>query len=161
MYIDTHCHIDMFENPKQILNDSENNCIITIGMTNLPSHFEMGISHVQNCKYVRFALGLHPLLSDRHNGEYLKFKQNVDRTSYIGEVGLDFSKEGLFTKAKQIESFEYVLKTIKGKKKIVSLHSRGAENEVLSYLIKYEIKTAIFHWYSGTITNLKKIIDKG
>ncbi|MGG8495459.1 Qat anti-phage system TatD family nuclease QatD [Tenacibaculum sp. TC6] len=161
MYIDTHCHIDMFKNPKQVLKACESNCIITIGMTNLPSHFEIGLSHVQNCKYVRFALGLHPLLTERHKGERIKFKRNVDKTSYIGEVGLDFSKEGISTKEEQIESFEYVLNAIKGKKKIVSLHSRRAENEVLSYLIKYDIKTAIFHWYTGTLTSLKKIIDNG
>jgi len=161
MYIDTHCHIDMFKNPKQVLRTCESNRIITIGMTNLPSHFEMGLSHVRNCKYVRFALGLHPLLTERHKGEHIKFKRNVDKTSYIGEVGLDFSKEGISTKEKQIESFEYVLNEIKGKKKIVSLHSRRAESEVLTYLKKYEIKTAIFHWYSGTLTNLKDIIENG
>lgn len=161
MYIDTHCHIDMFKNPKQVLNACETNRIITISMTNLPSHFEMGLSYVQSCKYVRFALGLHPLLTERHNGEHIKFKRNVAKTSYIGEVGLDFSKEGISTKEKQIESFEYVLNEIKGKKKIVSLHSRRAEKEVLTYLRNYNIKTAIFHWYSGTLKNLENIINNG
>ena len=161
MYIDTHCHIDMFKSPKQILRTCENNQIITIGMTNLPSHFEMALNHVQNCRYVRFALGLHPLLTDRHEGEYIKFKRNVDKTSYIGEVGLDFSKEGISSKDKQLESFEYVLNEIKGKKKVVSLHSRRAEIEVLTLLKKNKIKTAIFHWYSGTLTNLERIITSG
>lgn len=161
MYIDTHCHIDMFKDPKQVVRACETKSIITIGMTNLPSHFEMGLPHIQNCKYVRFALGLHPLMTDRHKSEYIKFKRNIDKTSYIGEVGLDFSKEGISTKAAQIESFEYVLNEIKGKKKIVSIHSRRAEKEVLTLLKKYNIKTAIFHWYSGSLTNLDNIINCG
>ncbi|WP_303919400.1 Qat anti-phage system TatD family nuclease QatD [Draconibacterium sediminis] len=161
MYIDTHCHIDMFKNPKQVLRTCENKRIITIGVTNLPSHFEMGFSHVQNLKYIRFALGLHPLLTDKHDGEHIRFKRNVGKTSYIGEVGLDFSKEGISTKNKQIESFEFVLNEIEGKKKVVSLHSRRAEVEVLTFLKKYKIETAIFHWYSGTMTTLKKIVECG
>lgn len=161
MYIDTHCHIDMFKDPKQAVRACETNSIITIGMTNLPSHFEMGLPHIKNCKYVRLALGLHPLMTDGHKSEYKKFKQNIDKTSYIGEVGLDFSKEGISTKEEQIESFEYVLNEIKGKKKIVSIHSRRAEKEVLTFLKKYDIKTAIFHWYSGSLTNLDNIVNCG
>jgi TatD DNase family protein len=161
MLLDTHCHFDMFETPLQVIKECERQKIITIGMTNLPSHFEMGLPHIKNFKFIRMALGLHPLLAQKHHGELLKFKNNIEKTSYIGEIGLDFSKEGISTKEKQSQSFEYVLNAIKGKKKIVSLHSRRAESEVLSYLIKYGIKTAIFHWYSGSLTNLKKIIDNG
>lgn len=161
MYIDTHCHYDMFKNPEEVIRSCENQKIITIGMTNLPSYFEMGIKHISEFKYVRLALGLHPLLAEKHSTELVKFKNNIDKTSYIGEVGLDFSQEGISTKELQIKSFEYVLKTIFGKKKILSIHSRRAEKEVLEFLKKYEISSAIFHWYSGSITILKSIIENG
>ena len=161
MYIDTHCHYDMFDNPEEIIKSCEKQKIITIGMTNLPSHFEMGIRHIRGFKYVRLALGLHPLMADKHLSELVKFKNNIDNTSYIGEVGLDFSKEGISTKELQIESFEYVLKTIVGKKKILSIHSRSAEKDVLEFLKKYQVSSAIFHWYSGSITILKSIVENG
>lgn len=161
MYIDTHCHYDMFKNPAEVIKSCESQKIITIGMTNLPSYFEMGIKHISEFKYVRLALGLHPLLAEKHSKELVKFKNNIDKTSYIGEVGLDFSQEGISTKEIQIKSFEYVLKTIFGKKKILSIHSRRAEKEVLELLKKHEISTAIFHWYSGSITILKLIIENG
>ena len=161
MYIDTHCHYDMFKNPKEIIRSCENQKIITIGMTNLPSYFEMGVKHISEFKYIRLALGLHPLLAEKHSKELVKFKNNIDKTSYIGEVGLDFSQEGISTKEIQIKSFEYVLKLVSGKNKILSIHSRRAEKEVLNLLIKYEISTAIFHWYSGSITTLKLIIESG
>lgn len=161
MYIDSHCHFDMFNNPEEIIRSCETQKIITIGMTNLPSHFEMGIRHIREFKYVRLALGLHPLLAEKHSSELLKFRNNIDNTSYIGEVGLDFSKEGISTKELQIESFEYVLKTIDGKKKVLSIHSRRAEKEVLEFLKKYQVSSAIFHWYSGSIAVLKSIIENG
>lgn len=161
MLVDSHCHFDMFENPLQIVKDCERQKIITIGMTNLPSHFEMGYLHIKSFKYVRLALGLHPLMAQKHRGELLKFKKNIDKTSYIGEIGLDFSKEGISTKEIQINSFEFILDEIKSKNKIVSIHSRRAEKEVLGLLRKYRIENAIFHWYSGGLTVLRQILDSG
>ena len=91
--IDVHCHFDMAKNPEKYISDNEKKQIITIGMTNLPSHFKMGINHVKGYKFIRLALGLHPLRATEHAKEYSKFKQYLDMTSYIGEVGLDFSRE--------------------------------------------------------------------
>ena len=159
--IDVHCHFDLAKSPEKYISDNEKNKIITIGMTNLPSHFQMGIGHTKSYKYIRLALGLHPLLANEHSQEYLKFKQYANETSYIGEVGLDFSREGYSTKEIQIRSFEFVLDCIKDKSKIVSLHSRRAEKEVLDMLIDNDINNAIFHWYSGSVSTLHKIISAG
>ncbi|MDM8161340.1 TatD family hydrolase [Labilibaculum sp. K2S] len=161
MIIDTHCHFDMFDIPLQIVQECEKQKIITIGMTNLPSHFEMGFRHVRKFKYIRLALGLHPLMAKSHASELINFKNNVDKTSYIGEVGLDFSKEGIATKQIQLKSFEYVLNTIKDQKKILSIHSRNAEKEVLDLLVAHKVKNAIFHWYSGNLDVLQRILKNG
>lgn len=159
--IDVHCHFDMAKNPEIYISTNERKSIVTIGMTNLPSHFKMGISRVRGYKYIRLALGLHPLLAKEHAKEYSLFKQYVNKTSYIGEVGLDFSREGFATKEIQYKSFEFILDCIKEKKKALSLHSRRAEKEVLEMLLAKEIENAIFHWYSGTITTLKRIVESG
>jgi len=59
--IDTHCHIDIYNDPMAIALECERNGVVTIAMTNLPSHFEMGYSHLKNLSKVRLALGMHPL----------------------------------------------------------------------------------------------------
>ena len=159
--IDTHCHVDLYSNPFEIINQCEREGIITIGMTNLPSHFEMGYPHVINCKKVRLALGLHPLYAKQHSQEFDLFLKCLSKTSYIGEIGLDFSKEGIITKEIQLESFQRVLFELLGKKKILSLHSRKAEKEILELLQLNNIKNAIFHWYSGPISLIEKIISSG
>ncbi|MFR9556121.1 MAG: TatD family hydrolase [Rikenellaceae bacterium] len=117
MIVDTHCHFDMMDAPETFVNRVELTDQIVIGMTNLPSHFKIGLPHIRNKKHVRLALGLHPLLAQDHDSELLLFKEMVNHTSYIGEVGLDFSREGLSTKEKQIESFSFVLDCINEKKK--------------------------------------------
>ncbi len=159
--IDVHCHFDMVQNPEEYIAKNEQQKIITIGMTNLPSHFSIGFSHVRQYKYIRLALGLHPLLANEHSKEYSRFKEFVNKTSYIGEVGLDFSREGISTKDVQIKSFEYVLNSIKGQNKIVSLHSRRAEKDTLQMLLANKIENAIFHWYSGSISVLESIAKSG
>jgi TatD DNase family protein len=159
--IDVHCHFDMDDNPVKYITENERKKIITIGMTNLPSHFQLGRNHVRNYKYIRLALGLHPLRAYEHAKEYSKFGQYINETSYIGEVGLDFSREGFSTKEIQIKSFEFVLDCIKTNNKILSLHSRRAEKETLEMLNEKRIKNAIFHWYSGSLSTLRSIVSLG
>jgi len=159
--IDSHCHIDLYDNPMEIANESEKLGIITIGMTNLPSHFEMGYRHLRNYRKVRLALGLHPLHSELHETEFPAFIRNISNTSYIGEIGLDFSKQGIASRDIQINSFKKILNELRNKIKILSLHSRKAEKEVLQFLIQYNIKSAIFHWYSGPLSLVDKIASAG
>lgn len=159
--IDTHCHIDQYQNPHQIISDCESQNIITIGVTNLPSHFQIGLPHIKFCKKVRLALGMHPLYAEMHEKEFSLFLKNIEKTSYIGEIGLDFSREGIETKEIQINTFTQILKNVQGKKKILTIHSRKAEKEVLELLVKYKIPNAIFHWYSGPLSLINKVIESG
>lgn len=159
--IDAHCHVDLFPNPHLIADFSEKNDIPTIGVTNLPSHFEMGYAHIRKYRKVRLALGLHPLYAEQHEKEYDIFKKNIDRTSYIGEVGLDFSREGVKTKNIQLKTFNYILSELSNEKKFISIHSRRAETKVLDLLKEYKTPIAVFHWYSGSIKTLQSIADAG
>jgi TatD DNase family protein len=159
--IDTHCHIDLYSNPIEIANECEANGIITIGMTNLPSHFEIGYKHLQSYTKVRLALGMHPLHSEAYQTEFPCFLRNISNTSYIGEIGLDFSREGIVFKDKQILVFNKILKAIKDTPKVLSLHSRKAEKEVLETLIEHTVKSAVFHWYSGPLGLIREIIEAG
>ena len=161
MIIDTHCHFDMMPNPEAYISDREKAGDIVIGMTNLPSYFRMGQPHLKGYKHVRLALGLHPLLAAENKSESKLFKQLVDKTSYVGEIGLDFSKEGMATKEEQLFMLREVLAVLRGKKKIVSVHSRNAEKELLDLLCEYDIKNVIFHWYSGSVNLISSILKQG
>ena len=161
MIIDTHCHFDMMPNPKAYISAKEKAGDIVIGMTNLPSHFKMGFPHVKRYKHIRLALGLHPLLASENKNELPLFNCLLDQTSYIGEIGLDFSKEGLSTMEDQIYVLRKLLEKLEGRKKIISVHSRKAEKELFDLLCEYNINNVIFHWYSGPIDLIPSIISKG
>ena len=159
--IDTHCHFDMMPQPEAYIRQRELAGDIVIGMTNLPSHFQMGQPHLRGYKHIRLALGLHPLLAAESKSEVTLFKRLVNQTSYIGEIGLDFSKEGLATKDEQVAVLRELLSAICGKKKIISVHSRRAERELLSLLCEYEVENVIFHWYSGPVDLVPAILEQG
>lgn len=159
--IDTHCHFDMMPKPETYIRQRELAGDIVIGMTNLPSHFQMGQPHLRWYKHIRLALGLHPLLAAESKSEVTLFKRLVNQTSYIGEIGLDFSKEGLATKDEQVAVLRELLSAIRDKKKIVSVHSRKAEKELLALLSEYEIENVVFHWYSGSVDLIPAILGRG
>ena len=159
--IDAHCHIDLFPNPTKIADQADRAGVLTITVTNLPSAFDKAQPHVKQFKRLRHALGLHPLLAAQHATERRRFRELVDETSYIGEVGLDFGREGISTKETQIESFRFVLQTLRGKSKFVTLHSRRAESAVLDILEEEKRSPVVFHWFSGPLNALQRALDQG
>lgn len=158
--IDVHCHFDMMPNPEAYVRQKENAGDIVIGMTNLPSHFQIGQPFVMHYKHIRLGLGFHPLLAAENKKELTLFKRLIDETSYIGEIGLDFSREGYASKEEQITVLKEVLTTLRGKRKIVSVHSRRAEKELLGLLGDFNIENVIFHWYSGSASLIPAILER-
>jgi TatD DNase family protein len=159
--IDTHCHFDMMPRPEAYIRQKEQAGDFVIGMTNLPSHFKLGIPFIRDYKHIRLALGLHPLLAADSIRETNLFREYIDQTSYIGEIGLDFSKASVRTRDVQISVLKELLAALQGKIKIVSVHSRKAEKELLSLLCEYDIKNVVFHWYSGPTALIPEILSKG
>jgi len=159
--IDTHCHIDLYPNPSEVVSKAERAGVTTIVVTNLPSAFSKAYPHLRELQRTRLALGMHPLLAEEHDRERKLFEELVDKTSYIGEIGLDFSRAGHFTKEIQIESFRLILEALRGKPKFITLHSRQAEPTVLDWLEKYNCSPVVFHWYNGSLTSLDRALKDG
>lgn len=161
MLFDTHCHLDRYPNPLDEAGRAERDGVITFVMTALPSHFELGMEHVRQFKRIRLALGLHPLLAAEHFAEVEHFKRLAVDASYIGEVGLDFSRQGAVSRQQQRDVFAQLLDSIADRPRFVSVHARRAESEVLSALCAKGIGPAVFHWYTGPVSLISPILDDG
>lgn len=159
MLLDTHCHLDQYENPLAVAKDCERKKIFVIAVTNLPGMFEEANYFLRDFKYVKPALGFHPLLANEYRHELKKVKELIDYTKYIGEIGLDFSQEGKYFQAAQIESFKFILGCLKGKRKFLTLHSRGAESLILDIMEEFQVEGAVLHWYSGSLKILERAIS--
>ena len=75
LYHDTHFHLDLWKNPKDILKKIEAKKIYTMAVTNAPSVFKLTYQLTQGLKYIRPALGYHPeVIKDRPN-DFPLFKE--------------------------------------------------------------------------------------
>jgi TatD DNase family protein len=159
--LDSHCHLDRYPDASSIATKASRDGVFVIAVTNLPSHFEMGIPHVAKFSRVRLALGLHPLAADEHKAEWQHFERLLNKTSFVGEVGLDFSREGKATAKIQMESFRLVAKLLSNQPKFVTLHSRGAERDTLAVLKEFGVTPSVFHWYSGPLGVIDEALGDG
>lgn len=159
--IDSHCHVDLYDNPLAIAQAAERAGILTVAVTYLPSHYIQAKLHLHGFKYVRPALGLHPQVADQHEREIQDFIEQAKDANYIGEIGLDFSKEYHPTKDLQERSFARIINSIKDRPRFVTLHSRGAELAVLKQLTSAQMYPVVFHWFSGSQTHLTQVLDAG
>lgn len=162
-YIDFHVHIDHYDDANEILKKCEENQILTLFVTNLPEIFEKHYGYYKKYKNVRLALGYHPDLISSEEYQFNEdlFNSQLLLTKYIGEVGLDFSKHNLPYKEKQIEVFEKIVFMGSMMDKVFTIHSRKAEKEVVDILEKFNVRKVIFHWYSGPLKLIDRILDLG
>ncbi len=161
MLIDTHCHIDQFPSPEEIVRECENSAIRVVAVTNLPSHFAVAADRLRGHKFVSAALGMHPLFAAKGIRELAAFKRMAPHSNFIGEIGLDFSRQGMASKTIQERVFEEVLSAIHDRPRFITLHSRGAEAAVLEGLRRHGIKAAVFHWFSGSVEVLEDVLAEG
>jgi len=147
LYVDTHCHLDMFRNPLKALDEAPNT--VAVLMTELPSRYRLLEARFRKDKRVRVALGLHPLrAADAGPLEEGQLIRQLANALYIGEVGLDFSVHGQDSKSAQLRVFERLLAEPLLRNKVVSVHTRGAEVAAIDRLEAVGVK-AILHWYTG------------
>lgn len=159
--IDSHCHIDQYPNPLHVAREAEKRHIHTVAVTNLPSHYEMGLPHLRGFSYVRLALGMHPMLAKKHRHESAAFRRLVKAADFVGEIGLDFSREGKESEAEQLVSFRNVLACLQDRPRFLTLHSRGAASTVLDLLEEHHIGPAVFHWFTDSLDCLERALELG
>ncbi len=159
--IDSHCHVDQFPHPEEIVRECEKNSIRVVAVTNLPSHFAIAADRLKGHQSVWAALGMHPLMATETIRELSAFRRLIPYVDYVGEIGLDYSSEGIATRAVQNKVFDEVLSSLGDRQRFITLHSRGAESEILARLKAHRIEHAVFHWFTGSAENLDEIVAAG
>lgn len=161
MLIDTHCHVDRFPDPLAVAEECERQRVVTIAVTQLPSHYKLAIRHIGEMQFARPALGFHPLAVKGNEGELALFLSLLHDVQFVGEIGLDSSREGASSRSEQLQIFQAIAAELAAKPKFVTLHSRGAEEEVADILHESGVTECVFHWFSGGTKALKAVSEKG
>ena len=146
--IDTHCHIDLHDDPVGIAKKIQQSNRECVAVTMLPSHFRLGIRHLASFGNIHSALGLHPLRVTEGLEEVEDFVILSKDCEFIGEIGLDYSREGVATKRLQRDVLLRIINYVKGGK-FVSVHSRGAATDLLQILEDKKVGPVCFHYFTA------------
>jgi TatD DNase family protein len=164
--IDTHSHLDRYllhkrfgQNIDPVLQQIEEYEILTISNSmDLTSH-KANCRIARNSKYVIPAFGIHPWNAHKYLDKIELIEKLIGRTEIVGEIGLDY----FYIKDKDKYPAQRTIFSLflsKSKNKILSIHTKGAEKDVLDLLKEYGNRRVIVHWFSGSLDVLDEMIEE-
>jgi TatD DNase family protein len=174
-FIDAHIHLSAnhySKNINDIINEAKKSKIIGLLSNSVDLLTSQRSLHLADRfpNYVFAAIGIHPWNTKfLHSNEIqnvidllLKYESNRERLVAIGEIGLDSSYSGSGKPTDiQIDVFKQMLALAEKKSMPVVVHSRGAAPQIVNLLASYNINNILLHWFSGPLSLVPTIIDRG
>ncbi len=163
--IDVHCHLesDLYnKNLDDIIRESNEAGIIKLVTSSIiPEQWPVSQKISEKYESVEFALGIHPWYIEKEYFHQLSGLNNVSSIGAcaIGEIGLDKKIEKNNFEL-QIKFFEAQLEIAADAELPVIVHCRGAYNELIEILKKFNNTkiTGIIHSFSGNTEIAKNLI---
>jgi TatD DNase family protein len=160
--VDTHCHLDLYQDPIAVIKRAAAVNVGIVAVTESPEAFKgLRLRLGRSMTNVAVALGAHPLkiagLSEFQKALFLRLLPDA---AFVGEVGLDFSSEGLASKKLQVAFFERLLSHPLARQIPMTVHTRGASTTALPMLVESAAK-AVLHWYSGPANLIDQALNAG
>lgn len=163
MLIDTHVHLDQIQSVERVIETARQAkiwAIIAVGMNNASNRKVLELAN-RFAGMVYPAIGYHPwsIKADEVDESIRFIETKLDDSVALGEVGLDYKIN--VKKPLQREVFARVLQLAKDKKKPVIVHSRLSHSRTHRMVAESGVKRAVFHWYSGPLDILDRILADG
>lgn len=160
--VDTHCHLDLYPDPRAAVREADAAGVYTVAVTNTPSVFRPLVALTEGAARIRVALGLHPELARRRAAELPLFRELLGETRYVGEIGLDHVTADPADRAAQRRALDMILGWCDAAgDKVLTLHSRRAAEDVVDAVGPAFRGTWILHWYSGSRRTLERALGYG
>lgn len=158
--IDTHFHLDKYREHRDLYKEINSLKQYTLCVTNSPGIYLSCQSMYTETKYVKFALGMHPLEISEPKRCIYEFDHCFSSAKYLGEVGLDYSKDAP-PREKQLVVFSHIIQKQATANKLISIHIHGAEEDAIRILSEYIGQKRIIHWFTGSTENLVELVNLG
>ncbi len=168
--IDTHTHLEAIKNLAEAVKRAEDSgvlSIITVGSDFESSRRALDISGAYGQTRIYPALGIHPwnLITCDPKPTLEFIEENIEKAVAVGEIGLDYwlkqAKKDMEQRNRQKEVFKILLRLGKKYQKPAIIHTRGSWEDCFDLTVETETKMAVFHWYSGPLEILDKILGQG
>ena len=165
--IDSHAHLDEITSLQEVIAEAKLAgviAIIAVGSDYQSNNKVMGLARDYN-GFVYPALGLHPwnLKGEDIEGTLEFIEGNIDKAVAIGEIGLDYHKKvrERAGKSLQMDLLSRLLKIAGTHRKPAIIHSRYAWRDAFAVVSQTQVENVVFHWYTGTSSVLRDIINQG
>ena len=161
--IDLHCHLDLYPDVLKLLPSVAARNVFTLVVTTSPRAWRATSRVFAGYNNIKVAVGLHPEIVDKKKDERSLLIACISEATFVGEVGLDGSRQNQETMPLQESIFSEVMtecERVGGR--VLSIHSRNAASRVLD-LIEHHCRqsTPILHWFSGTVQEARRAVAIG
>ncbi len=161
--IDVHAHLDQLTDLAESLQEAkiaDVDGVIAVGMDVGSNRKVLQIAEA-NPGYVYPALGYHPweIREEEVDGNLSFIRDHVEEGVALGEIGLDYKIK--VKKELQWRVFERLLDMALESDRPVIVHCRFSHRRAFEMVKERKIKRAVFHWYSGPVDLLDKILSMG
>lgn len=164
MLLDAHIHLDHYSDDQlpAVLAEIEHQRIFTVSVTVNPASYQRSQVIAARCPWILPAFGIHPWEAHLYAADLDALQPLIEASPLLGEIGLDYyfvKDQTLYPVQHQV--FERFLAAAQAQDKVVSLHTKGADADVLALLDKYHLQRAIIHWYSGPRDVFWQLVERG
>jgi TatD DNase family protein len=161
--IDFHCHLDLYQDPASVIQRASKEGIYVLSVTTTPKAWPGTCRLAAGHKRIQTALGLHPQVAHERENELSLFEMLLPEAKYVGEIGLDGSREHLPFMPAQLRVLKHVLRSVaRAGGRIMTLHTRLAAKAVLEELrLHGDVGTPVLHWFSGSSEELVSAVHSG
>lgn len=152
-YIDAHSHVPVDSKDRDFfISEINKHKILTLLNGMNVSSYKEALELKKQCPYLIPSFGIHPWNVMEITGDLNSLIPYIDDSNFLGEIGLDYvwAKEDSFSQQRKV--FDFLLSQGMEKNKVISLHTKGGEREILEKLSIYKnCNKVIIHWYSGPL----------
>ena len=152
MLLDAHTHLDHYDDETldAALDEIVAQRILTVAVAVDPPSYARTREIAARSSLILPCFGIHPWQAHRYAHDLGAIEPLVDASPLLGEIGLDYVwDEDPAHYPAQRAVFAHFLQAASAQDKIVNLHTKGAEHDVVTLLDRYGVRRAIVHWYSG------------
>ncbi|MFE0731669.1 TatD family hydrolase [Streptomyces sp. TRM64462] len=160
--LDSHCHVSGYDDPVAVLRQAAEARVDVVAVTEDPGEYRLLRARLGRRRGVHPALGMHPLRAHSFTpADIARFLRMLPETTWVGEIGLDYSPAGRTTRRAQLRVLEAVLADPRTRNLPMTVHSRGAEKDTFSRLAQAGVTAAILHWYTGPLALVDEALAAG
>jgi len=152
MLLDAHTHLDHYDDAMldAALDEITAQHILTVAVTIDPPSYARACEIAARSPFILPCFGIHPWEAHRFAHDLDALQTLIAASPLIGEIGLDYLwDENPAHYPDQRAVFAHLLQAATAQDKIVNLHTKAAEHDVVAMLDRFSVRRAIVHWYSG------------